>query len=338
MAESPSPKSRKLAVVLVNLGSPAQPDAPSVARFLRQFLGDPRVVEIPRLLWWPLLNFVIAPLRARRSAEKYATIWWEEGSPLRVILARQVAALQGLLQQRYTERDIEVVEAVSYGEPAIARQLAMLQARGFEHMVILPLYPQYSGTSTGTVFDQVADYVRLRREPPSFSIVRDYCDHPLYIDALAETVREYWETNGKGDRLLMSFHGIPVANVDKGDPYQRHCEMTANNLAEALGLASADWQLSYQSRLGPAQWLGPDTSACLQQLAHAGCERVQVLCPAFSADCLETLEEIAQENRELFLAAGGKQFDYIPCLNDRPAHIEMMARLVATAGGLQFGH
>ena len=223
MANSPTPDSRKLAVLLVNLGSPAQPDAPSVARFLRQFLGDPRVVEIPRLLWWPLLNLVIAPLRARRSAEKYASIWWEEGSPLRVILARQVAALQDLLHQRYAERDILVVEAVSYGEPAIGRQLAALQAQGFARIVVLPLYPQYSGTSTGTVFDQVADYVRLRREPPAFSIVRDYCDHPLYIEALAESVREHWENHGRADKLLMSFHGIPVANVAKGDPYQQHC-------------------------------------------------------------------------------------------------------------------
>lgn len=337
MAETPTPNSRKLAVLLVNLGSPAQPEASAVARFLRQFLGDPRVVEIPRVLWWPLLNLVIAPLRARRSAEKYASIWWDEGSPLRVILARQVAALQTLLQQRYGGREIAVVEAVSYGEPAIARQLAAMQAAGYERVVVLPLYPQYSGTSTGTVFDQVADYVRMRREPPAFSIVRDYCDHPLYIEALAESVREHWDSEGRGDKLLMSFHGIPVANVDKGDPYQRHCETTAEMLAEALGLEPSQWQLSYQSRLGPASWLGPDTSACLQELAQNGCERVQVLCPAFSADCLETLEEIALENRELFLAAGGTTFEYIPCLNDRPAHIEMMARLVATAGGLQFG-
>lgn len=328
MAENSPNNSNKLAVVLVNLGSPTAPERAAVARFLRQFLGDPRVVELPRLLWWPLLNLIIAPRRSRSSAAKYASIWWPEGSPLRVILRRQVAALQSALHEAYPEREIRVSEAVSYGEPSIANTLAELQQLSFDRIVVLPLYPQYSATSTGTVYDQLAGYLRYRRLPPSLNLIRDYHDHPLFIRALANSVREFQAERGRGDKLLMSFHGIPLANVEKGDPYQRHCETTASLLARELGLEPPDWLLSYQSRLGPARWLGPDTSSCLQELARAGCSRVQVVCPAFSADCLETLEEIAGENQQLYLAAGGEQFDYIPCLNERSDHIAMMASLV----------
>ncbi len=335
MAESDNTSRPRLAVLLVNLGSPEGPDAASVARFLRRFLGDPRVVEIPRLLWWPLLNLLIAPLRARRSAVKYARIWWPEGSPLRVILSRQVSALQSVFDQRYPQRTIRVAEAVSYGKPAIADALAALQQQGIEHIVVLPLYPQYSATSTGSVYDQLADYLRQRCLPPGLSIIRDYSEHPLYIEALANTVREYWSQQGRGGKLLMSFHGIPLANIEKGDPYQAQCEATAQLLARELGLTASEWLLCYQSRLGPAKWLGPDTSASLQQIAQAGCSRVQLICPAFSADCLETLEEIALENRRLYLAAGGEQFDYIPCLNERDDHIAMMAALVEADTGAQ---
>lgn len=328
MADNSVNKDRPLGVVLVNLGSPEQAAPRSVARFLRRFLRDPRVVEIPRIAWLPLLYLLIAPLRARRSAQKYALIWWPEGSPLRVVLARQVQALQQRLCQQLP--GVQVAEAVTYGAPAIAEALAKMQQQQIEDIVVLPLYPQYSATSTGPVYDQVASYVQQQRSPPGLRIIRDYHDHPLFIRALANSVEDYWAEHGRGGRLLMSFHGIPVANIEKGDPYQGQCEATAQLLASALGLESQQWLLSYQSRLGPAAWLGPDTGASLQQLAESGSTRVQVICPAFSADCLETLEEINMENRQLFLTAGGEQFDYIPALNERDDHIEMMAALVST--------
>lgn len=316
-----------IGVVLVNLGSPEAPEPKAVARFLRDFLGDPRVVEIPRLPWWLLLNLVIAPLRSRRSAEKYAQIWWPEGSPLRVILRRQVSALQEKLDTSDSGR-YRVVEAVSYGAPGIGGVLDQLEEEGIQRSVIVPLYPQYSGTTTGSIYDQLADYCRGRRTVPDLRVIRDYHACPEYIDALAQSVRKDSAENGAPQCLVMSFHGIPQRNVDLGDPYQAHCQATAQLLAVTLGLADDAWVISFQSRLGPAKWLEPDTSVVLAELAKNGCKHVQVVCPAFAADCLETLEEIAMENRDIFFDNGGETYRYVPCLNDSAAHIAMLSQLV----------
>lgn len=322
---------QKIGVLLVNLGSPEAPEPKAVGRFLKSFLGDSRVVEVPRLVWWFVLNLIIVPFRSRSSAEKYAQVWWPEGSPIRVIHQRQVKALQRALDS-LTPGLYQVYETVTYGNPGIASTLDKLAERGVERVVVLPLYPQYSGTTTGSIVDQVAAYVAGRRQVPDLRLVRDYHNCEAYIAALARSVRDSQADNGKADCLVMSFHGIPQRNVDLGDPYQKHCMATAQSLADQLGLADSEWRISFQSRFGPAQWLEPDTSVVLQDLAKQGKEHVQVVCPAFAADCLETLEEIAMENRDLYIEAGGKQFTYVPCLNDDADHIAMLASLVSRQG------
>jgi ferrochelatase len=324
MSETASPRT---GVLLTNLGTPEAPTPRAVRRYLKQFLSDPRVVELPRLLWWPVLNLVILNTRPRRSARAYKKIWTDAGSPLLVIGERQQAALQAALHARFAT-PVPVELAMCYGQPSVAAGLARLHAAGVRQVLVLPLYPQYSATSTAAVFDAVTAELRDWRAVPELRFVNDYHDHPAYIAALADSVREFQSAQGRPQRLLMSFHGIPQEYADKGDPYPGQCGTTASRLAAALGLQRADWQLSFQSRLGPKDWLQPYTDRTLQQLGRDGVEHVQVICPGFSADCLETLEEIAMENRDVFLAAGGKRYEYIPCLNDSPSHIDMLAQLV----------
>lgn len=313
----------KVAVVLCNLGTPDSATPAGVKKFLAPFLGDQRVVELPRLLWWPILYGIILPLRSRKVAKAYAEIWWEEGSPLKVITQRQA---QGL-QQRLADLPVTVTYAMSYSQPGIATTLAQLQSDGVEKVCVLPLYPQYSATTTASIVDQLAAYLTSRRDLPAIHIIRDYHDHPSYISALANSIRKHRKDNGSGDHLLFSFHGIPEVNVKKGDPYQRHCERTAHLVAEALDLSAEKWSLSFQSRFGKQEWLKPYTTNELIRFAEKKIA-IDVICPAFASDCLETLEEIAQENRQEFLDAGGKQFKYIPCLNDGEDHIELMYSLV----------
>jgi ferrochelatase len=324
----------KTAVVLMNLGTPAAPTAQAIRRYLREFLSDPRVVELPRILWYPILYGPILMLRPRKVAAGYAELWRHFGdSPLRAISQRQTKRLQQRLQALALQAlvpDPPLVKlAMTYGEPALATVVDELREQGVEHILVLPLYPQFSATTTGAIYDQVAALFRAARDIPSISVVKHYHDHDRYLDALAQSVRAHWGEHGRAERLLLSFHGIPQRNVERGDPYWQHCQTTAQQLAERLQLGTEQYRVSFQSRLGRAQWLQPYTSVVLQEWGGAALRSVDVLCPAFSADCLETLEEIAVENRHVFQRAGGGEFRYIPCLNDSDAHIDMMVALVA---------
>ncbi len=315
----------KTGVLLVNLGTPDAPDRRSVRRYLKEFLWDRRVVELARPIWWLVLNLIILNTRPGRSAAAYQKVWTDQGSPLMVISQAQRDALARAL----ADRDMPVVLAMRYGNPSIAAGLEELRASGVRRLLVLPLYPQYSATTTASIFDAVTEQLRNWRWLPELRFVNHYHDRPAYIEALADAVREHQASHGVADKLLLSFHGIPQEYFHKGDPYFCECQKTGRLLAEALGLAPEQWQLSFQSRLGPKQWLQPYTDHTLEALAADGTKSVQVICPGFSADCLETLEEIAMENREVFIEAGGERYEYIPCLNDKPAHTAMLADLVA---------
>lgn len=314
---------KRVAILLVNLGTPQQATGKGVAKFLRPFLSDRRVVEIPRVFWWPILNFIVIPLRAKRVAAAYAEIWQEQGSPLELITREQTEKLRARFKD-----SVRIEYAMSYSEPAVAAQMQQLQSEGIEHIVVLPLYPQYSATTTASVFDQVTAFVQSQRQLPGVTLIRDFHDHPQYIRALALSVRESWKQHGQAKRLIMSFHGIPQANVDKGDPYQQQCEKTATLLASELGLEASQWQLCYQSRFGKAKWIQPYTVDVLQQVADDG-HSVDVICPAFVADCLETLEEMNVENRNIYCEAGGNTYNFIPCLNANDAFIECLHDVIS---------
>ena len=317
----------KIGVILANLGTPAASDARSVGRYLREFLSDPRVVEIPRLFWWCLLNFFIVPLRSRKVSENYRSIWLDEGSPLKVITERQVVALQSALENN-SKREFMTTYAMTYGEQSISDSVQNLRQQGADKIVVLPLFPQYSASTTAAVYDQLADLVKDYRDIPDIRIIHHYYDCQGYIDALADSVRQHWQEKGQAECLLMSFHGIPKKYVDQGDPYYQQCLATARALSIRLGLSSQQWAFSFQSRFGRLEWVKPYTDQVLEAWGRRGLESVDVICPAFSSDCLETLEEINQVNRHLFLQAGGKKFSMIPCLNDSPLHIKMLKELV----------
>jgi ferrochelatase len=321
------------AVLLVNLGTPRAPTRAAVRDFLTEFLSDRRVVELPALLWQPILRGIVIPLRAARVAHAYETIW-EGDSPLRAVSERQRTALQDLLLAELGERAPSVRLAMSYQGPVITEVLREMVDAGIQRVCVLPLYPQYSATTTAAVFDQVASFIKVSRALPHFMLVRDYHDHPGYIAALASSVRDYRAEHGSAGHLLLSFHGIPEVNVRKGDPYQQQCLRTGELLAQALGLQEGEWTLAFQSRFGRQKWLQPYTDETLRRLAAEGVKGVDVICPAFSADCLETLEEMAIANRELFVESGGSEYRFIPCLNDRPDHVAMLAALTRHSLGL----
>lgn len=326
MNRSHSDTSSTIAVLLVNLGTPDAPTPQAVGRYLRQFLSDPRVIEIPRILWAVILHLFVIPLRSKRVAHAYASIW-DGDSPMRKILQAQATALsQHILAQE--RKNVEVLPVMTYGNPSMTVALNDLHKRGVERIVVLPLFPQYSATSTGAVFDVASRWMQAQRNLPSLVLMKDYFDHPLYIEALAESVRRYQLLHGVPEKLLMSFHGIPQPYADRGDPYPERCHVTAQLLAQKLGLTSEQWAISFQSRFGRQEWVKPYTNLLLREWAQAGIQTVQVISPAFSADCLETLEELAVENRDVFLQAGGQHYDYIPALNTDDLHIEMMASLV----------
>ncbi|MGB1556218.1 MAG: ferrochelatase [Oceanococcaceae bacterium] len=312
---------KRRGVLLVNLGTPDAPTPAGVRRYLAEFLADPRVVEVPRPLWLALLYLVILPLRSKRVAGNYAKIWTERGSPLRYYTEDQAQALA-------EHTGLPVAAAFRYGQPSLSQGLQQLEAAGVEEIVVLPLYPQNSATTTATIFDRLAQLWRKRRDLPSLRFIADYPTHPLYIEALAHQVRQYWEEHDRSAHLLLSFHGLPARNVALGDPYQSQCEATADALAQALELEGGSWSLSYQSRFGPAEWLQPYTEPRLEELARSGVQSVDVLCPGFAVDCLETLEEIAIGARECFEAAGGQHFQYIPALNASPSLTRLLADLV----------
>ncbi|MGB1580678.1 MAG: ferrochelatase [Nevskiales bacterium] len=309
-------------VLLVNLGTPSKPEPAAIRRWLRAFLLDRRVVNLPRLLWWPILFGLILPFRPKKLVHAYQSIWTEQGSPLQVITDQQVAALQAALADTH-----QIQAAMTYGEPSIANGIAQLEARDCKRIIVLPLYPQYSDTTTAAVFDQVA----AANSQASIQRITDYHDDLAYIDALANSIRKHWELHGRGDKLLLSLHGIPERNVEQGDPYKLHCEATARLLAESLGLQADEWLLAYQSRVGRARWLQPYTEETLTLWGKQGINTVDVICPGFAADCLETLEEIAIRNRETFIEAGGKDLRYIPALNATSDHIDCLAGLIRKA-------
>lgn len=314
------------AILLINLGTPDAPDAPAVRRYLAEFLGDPRVVELPRLLWLPILHGIILNTRPAKSAAKYATIWTLEGSPLKVHTERQAKLVKGLLGER-GRKDLLIDWAMRYGNPSIPAVLDRLVAAGADDILILPLYPQWAGSTTGSTEDAVAAWSRRRASPPAIRWIEAFPTDPGYIGALAASVREHWAAHGRGDKLVMSFHGIPQRSVDRGDPYADQCRATAQALAAALNLPPDQWLATFQSRFGAAKWLQPYTQPTLEALARSGTKSVDVICPGFPSDCLETLEEIAMECREAFLHAGGEAFHYIPCLNERPDWISALTDL-----------
>jgi ferrochelatase len=305
-------------VLLVNLGTPDEPTPGAVRRYLREFLSDPRVVELPRWLWLPILYFLILPFRPRKTAAKYAKIWTGDGSPLRFHTVRQAQMLKGSLGERLRAL-VPVVPAMRYGKPSIADGLAELKERGCDRIVVLPMYPQYAGSATGSVEDAVKRALRKWRPAPQLRVLHDFHEHRAYAKAIAKNVNEYWMKHGRPDRLLMSFHGIPKASVDAGDPYQSQCLVSARMIATELGWNDARTMITFQSRFGAAEWIKPYTAGTLRDLGKEGVGRVDVVCPGFAADCLETLEEISIEARQVFLDAGGKDFHYIPTTNETPA-------------------
>ncbi len=305
----------RTAILYCNLGTPQAPTPAAVRAYLSQFLSDRRVVEIPRLLWMLILHGIILRVRPAKSAAKYASIWTPEGSPLKVWTEKQAKLLQGWLATR--EQDVLVRYAMTYGDTSIASQLDALKSLGVTRVLVLTAYPQYSATTTASVFDAVYRWASTTRLIPEFRFVNRYHDEPLYIEALARKVRQHWQDNGQADKLVMSFHGVPQRTLQLGDPYHCECHKTARLLAERLGLRQDQFKVTFQSRLGRAQWLEPYTEPTLIAMAKSGVERVDVICPGFTSDCLETLEEIGIEAREAFLHAGGKEFRYIDCLNDQ---------------------
>ncbi len=313
-------------VLLANLGTPDAPTPAALRRYLAEFLWDPRVVELPRWLWWPILYGIVLRLRPARSARKYRLIWTPDGSPLLAIGRRQAAAVAAKLAED-SPGPVRVALGMRYGNPSIAAALAELRQAGVQRLLVLPLYPQYSATTVASTFDAIAAELRTWRWLPELRLVTHYHDDPGYIDALAASIRAT-RAEQPGERLLLSFHGLPKRNLLAGDPYYCQCHKTARLVAERLGLPANDWAIAFQSRFGRATWLQPYTSALLADWARAGVKRVDIACPGFPADCLETLEEIAMENRHVFLANGGEQYRYIPALNDTPAHIAMLVDLI----------
>lgn len=315
---------KKPGILLVNLGTPDAPTSEAIKRYLKQFLSDKRVVDTPRLLWWPLLRGVILPIRAPRVAKLYESVWMEEGSPLLVYSRRQQQALAARLP------DVPVVLGMSYGTPSLQSAVDELLAQGVDQLIVLPLYPQYSCSTVAAVWDELARILATKRAIPGVSFIRDYATDRHYIQALAASARASFERHGEPELLLLSYHGIPQRYANEGDDYPQRCRDTTRELVSALGISPDKVMMTFQSRFGREPWLTPYTDETLKMLAEKGVKHIQVMCPGFSADCLETLEEIAVQNCELFLEAGGQKYEYIPALNDDAAHIEMMVNLTAS--------
>lgn len=318
----------RIAVLLINLGTPDEPTAPAVRRYLRQFLSDPRVIEIPRFLWAIILNLFVLPSRPKRVAEAYASIW-DGDSPMRNILNAQAEQLEPRLASANAPFRVTVHPAMSYGNPGLPDVMDKLRGEGVDHFVLLPVFPQYSATSSGAVYDAINKWALKQRNLPNYTIVKDYFAHPLYIKALADSIRRFQAKHGKPEKLMFSFHGIPQPYADKGDPYPSRCKCTAAQVAQELGLSADEWIISFQSRFGKQEWVKPYTDMVLDDWAKSGVKSVQIISPAFSADCLETLEELAIENRDNFIEAGGEEYHYIPALNMDEAHIDLLEAMSA---------
>lgn len=317
----------KTGILLVNLGTPDAPTAQAVRPYLKQFLGDPRVVEIPKVLWWLILNGIILNVRPKKSAAKYASVWLAEGSPLRVYTEKQAIMLQGYLGER-TQAPFAVEFAMTYGNPSIPDAMRRLKAQNCQRILVVPLFPQYAASSTAPVFDQVFAELQKMRNMPAIRTVKHFHDDAGYIKSLAANINEYWVKHGRPEKLVMSFHGVPQYTLDKGDPYHCECHKSGRLLAEALGLTREQYVVSFQSRFGRAEWIKPYTTATLLELGRQKTRRVDIVCPGFVGDCLETLEEIAMEGREDFQHAGGGEYHYIPCLNDRDDWMRALTDLV----------
>ena len=317
----------KVTVILANLGTPDAATVPAVRQFLKQFLSDQRVIEIPKLLWQIILRCFVLPFRPNRVAHAYASIWGED-SPMREILLAQTQGLKHKLIHAYPQFDLNIVPAMTYGQPGITELLQQLQHKQQDHLILLPLFPQYSATSTAPLYDALAQWIPKQRNLPGLTIVKDYHRHPLFIQALAQSIQSFQAKHGQPEKLLMSFHGIPQPYADKGDPYADQCRETAQLLAEALSLKQDQWAISFQSRFGKQEWVKPYTDQILVDWAQQGIQSVQILSPAFSADCLETLEELAIQNAQLFLNAGGQSYQYIPALNASEPHLALLSQLL----------
>jgi len=316
----------RVGILLVNLGTPQAPTAAALRPYLKEFLWDPRVVEIPRPIWWLILHGIVLNTRPRKSAEKYAKIWTQEGSPLKVHTERQANLLRDALGAK-TARPLAVGWAMRYGQPSVEAGLAQLKREGCRQILVVPLYPQYAASSTGSAFDAAFEAAAQIRDVPELRLVKHFHDHPGYIEALAQSVRDYWTANGRPDQLVMSFHGVPRYTLERGDPYHCECQKTGRLLAAALSLEPEQHLVTFQSRFGRAEWLQPYTLNTVEALGRKKTGRIDVICPGFVSDCLETLEEIAIENKAAFLNAGGGAFHYIPCLNERGMWIEALAAI-----------
>ena len=314
-------------VLLINLGTQDAPTPTALRPYLKEFLSNRRVIEVPRLIWWPILYGFILPFRPKQSAEKYALIWTAEGSPLKVHTERQTALLAEMLRNTVSNK-LVVEYAMNIGNPSVTSVLNKMKSAGCDRILVIPLFPQYAASSTAAAMDAVFAALNHMRNMPAIRTVKQYHDHPGYIAALAQNIREYWEQHGQPDKLIISFHGVPRKNLDKGDPYFCFCQKTGRLLAEALNLEQSQYQVCFQSRFGRAQWLQPYTAEILENLGKNQIRRVDIVCPGFVSDCLETLEEIAIEGKKIFIEAGGKEYHYIPCLNERADWIAALADIV----------
>lgn len=316
--------SNKTGVLLINLGTPDRPVCPGLRDYLSEFLMDPRVIELPKLLRWILVRGIIVNTRSHKSAAAYREVWTEQGSPLLLNTEKLTHKTASLL----SSDDFVVDYAMRYGNPSIESKVQAMHEKGIRNLVVIPLYPQYSGSTNGSTFDGLSNAFKKQRWIPNLNFISDYYQNPLYINAISDSIRQHWQNNGKAQKLLMSFHGIPKKYSTRGDPYEQQCEWTAHAIAKNLGINQDEWMLVFQSRLGAEQWLQPYCDQTLKTLPSQGIKSIDILCPGFSADCLETLEEIEQENREYFIEAGGENYHYIPCLNDEDNHAALMADLV----------
>lgn len=322
-------KSGSIGVLVVNLGSPDAPTRSAVRKYLAEFLGDPRVVEIPKPVWWLILHGLVLNTRPSKSAHAYQQIWTEDGSPLIAISQR----LCDRLSDRFDSDQVHIEMAMRYGSPSIKDALTRLDVVGIDRLLVLPMYPQYSGSTTGAVFDEVARVLSGWRWVPELRMINAYHDHSVYIDSLAQSIQDYWAHHDRGQQLIMSYHGLPRRFLLQGDPYFCQCHKTSRLLADKLGLAEDQWQVVFQSRFGRAEWLQPYCDKTLQALPSQAIKKVDVVCPGFSVDCLETLEEISLQNRDLFLAAGGESLNYIPCLNDGQLHVDLVSTMISEQTG-----
>jgi protoporphyrin/coproporphyrin ferrochelatase len=326
LLQNPHGQALKTGILVSNLGTPDAATASAVRRYLKEFLSDSRVVEIPKPIWWLILNGVILNVRPKKTAAKYETVWMKEGSPLLVYTLRQAQLLKGYLGQ-HIQSPFEVAVGMRYGNPSLQSAIDELKAKGCNRILLLPMYPQYASSTTGTLMDQLGRVLSGMRNVPGIRTIRNFHDHPAYIKSIATNIEQHWMKQGRGDMLLMSFHGLPKFHLDKGDPYHCECHKTARLIAERLGIAREKYTVSFQSRFGKAVWLRPYTTQTIEALAQRGIQSLDVVCPGFAADCLETLEEIAEEAKHDFVAAGGKSFQYIPVANDTPAFMDAIAQI-----------